>query len=422
MKILWLVNVILPQIADSIGCEVQPIGGWLIKLSQQLTQTDGIELTVVFPQNFSNSIVKGETEHHCIYYGFPTKRKASLQYNKKEEVVFKQILINQSPDIVHIWGTEYIHSLEMFMAFDNPNRCIISLQGIISYYSKYYLNGLPSEIKYFGTVRDIFRNDLLWQQKRRFEKRGTYEKKLLQKAQNVIGRTDWDKAICEIFNPRCNYYKCNEILRESFYEGKWSYNNCEKYSIFVSQGNYPIKGLHYIIEAIAELAIQFPSIKLYVAGSRPYQDKSFFDKARRSGYGRYIRRLIHQNHLENNIVFLGSLSEKEMRNRLLISHVFAMPSTIENSPNSLGEAMLLGVPSVAADVGGINSMLNHKTEGLLYQSNAPYMLAYYIKKLFSDDTLCNAFSRAAEKRARETFDIDNNVEDYMNVYRTLLIS
>ena len=69
-----------------------------------------------------------------------------------------------------------------------------------------------------------------------------------------------------------------------------------------------------------------------------------------------------------------------MKERFLKSNVFVSPSTIENSPNSLGEAMLLGIPCISSDVGGVKNLLKHEEEGYVYQTDAPYMLAYYVKK------------------------------------------
>ena len=59
---------------------------------------------------------------------------------------------------------------------------------------------------------------------------------------------------------------------------------------------------------------------------------------------------------EDQFEFEGFLSAEKMKRLLLESNVFVCPSSIENSPNSLGEAMLLGVPCVASDVGGIADM------------------------------------------------------------------
>lgn len=75
--------------------------------------------------------------------------------------------------------------------------------------------------------------------------------------------------------------------------------------------------------------------------------------------------------------------------RYLASSVFVSVSTIENSPNSVGEAMLFGCPVVSSCVGGVLDMLEHGQEGFLYQASAPYMLAWYVGCVFRDDGLEN---------------------------------
>ena len=90
---------------------------------------------------------------------------------------------------------------------------------------------------------------------------------------------------------------------------------------------------------------------------------------------------------EGKVFFTGPLDEEKICQRYLRSHVFVCPSSIENSPNSLGEAMILGVPCIASYVGGIPDMLKDREEGLLYQHNAPYMLAHHICEIFEDKML-----------------------------------
>lgn len=61
--------------------------------------------------------------------------------------------------------------------------------------------------------------------------------------------------------------------------------------------------------------------------------------------------------------------------RLLKSNIFICPSSIENSPNSLGEAQLLGVPCIASFVGGIPDMIPSKACGSMYRFEEIEMLA-----------------------------------------------
>ena len=65
----------------------------------------------------------------------------------------------------------------------------------------------------------------------------------------------------------------SESMRACFYEGSWDQESCEKNALFLSQGNYPIKGAHYILEALPEIAKEIPDVKLYIAGDNIIKNK-----------------------------------------------------------------------------------------------------------------------------------------------------
>ena len=132
-----------------------------------------------------------------------------------------------------------------------------------------------------------------------------------------------------------------------------------------------------------------------------------------------VRNQIKKLGLEQNVSFLGVLNEEEMRDRFLKSHIFLSPSSIENSPNSVGEAMLLGMPVVSSDVGGVKNMLTHEKEGYVYQADAAYMMAYYIDKIFSDDELAVRLGENAHKHAMMTHDREKNFRTLMDIYKTI---
>ena len=138
-----------------------------------------------------------------------------------------------------------------------------------------------------------------------------------------------------------------------------------------------------------------------------------------TSYQFYLRKLIYKLNIQNNITFLGILSEEEMASRYLKSNVFISASTIENSPNSLGEAMLVGCPVVASDVGGVKNMIVHNIEGYIYQSTAPYMLAYYVKEIFRNDELAKRFSKNAKKHAMITHNRVENTAKLLKIYQDM---
>ena len=63
---------------------------------------------------------------------------------------------------------------------------------------------------------------------------------------------------------------------------------------------------------------------------------------------------------------MGLLPAEDIKQRMLAAHVSVVSSSAENSPNTLGEAMMLGVPSVAAYAGGMPSMAEDGREVLFY--------------------------------------------------------
>jgi glycosyltransferase involved in cell wall biosynthesis len=415
LKILWLVNIILPPIAQNLSISFSNSGGWLTGLSNDLLKCENIELAVCFPMSNEIKLIKGKVDN-LIYYGFPQKAISNINYDITTEKYLKEIISDFKPDIVHIFGTEFSHSLAMTKAFNNPEKTIINIQGLVSICSKHYYANLPNNVVDRFTFRDFIKQDNIAQQAKKFYKKGKYEIEAIKNANHIVGRTDWDRACTMQINPNAKYHFCNETLRDEFYKHTWDINECGKYSIFISQGNYPIKGLHFILEALPEIIKRFPKTHLYVAGGNIIKNDTLMDKVKLSSYGKYILELIKKYKLSDFITFTGSLNEQQMCERFLKSNVFVSASSIENSPNSVGEAMILGVPTISSDVGGVKNMLYHNVDGFLYQHDAPYMLAYYVCKIFESDELANLLSENAIKHARMTHNRQNNLENMLRIY------
>lgn len=412
MKVLWLCNVVLPSIAKQMNVTAPFGGGWLVGALNGLQKYENVELAVCFPFRYDT---KGATEQ-MRYYTFARSNEATTVER------FSKIIREFSPDIIHVFGTEYRHSLNMVEACEQCHvldRVIISIQGLVSVCAKHYFAGLPSKVTHSCTIRDFFKGSNIYRGQKTFEKNGMFEIKAIQKVKHLIGRTEWDQACTYQINPQANYYSCCEILRPAFYDKAWNNQSCEKHSIFVSQCNYPLKGMHRMIEAMAEIVKHYPDAKLYTTGNHPLK-LTLNQKVRQNYYSKYLGKLIQKYSLENHVEFLGALDEEAMCRRYLKSNVFVCCSSIENSPNSVGEAMMLGVPVVASDVGGVTSMLRHEIEGFVYPADAPYMLAHYVMKLFADEALQNVFSQNAKKRAKNTHSMQLNTEALMNVYNQVI--
>lgn len=424
MKILWVCNVPIPTIAKDLNIEIPNICGWLSGLANSIKDREEIDLHICFPLKNIKSVTKGKIKGISYYAFVETKLfnvlpiENQFQVSRKTEANIREIIELVTPDILHIFGTEYPHSLTAVNAFNNSSKSIINIQGLTSICAIHYNTGIPyCELKKF-TLSNFIRGNFIGQANR-FKKRGEFEREIIKSIDNVIGRTDWDYACCTAMNPLLNYYFCNESLRDTFYEGHWQYNDCQKYSIFMSQASYPIKGLHFLLRALPEVLKEYPKTHLYIAGNDLTKMDSIYEKLKISSYAKYIRKLIQELNLHSNVTFTGALNEIEMKEHLLKANVFVSASTIENSPNSLGEAMLLGLPCISSDVGGVRNLIEHGREGYTYQADAPYMLSYYIKKIFADQNVSEIIGNEAKLHAKVTHNREINARNLLKIYHNI---
>ena len=411
MKLLWLCNMAPSAVQEKIGGKARG-GLWVDHVLSDLRQQD-LTIRILCPGKGEQGVLDAQCSFATFAEGLP------YVYLPELEKCFGEELRTFQPDVIHVWGTEYAHTLAMVDAAKQAGmqtHLVVSIQGLCSVYAGHYAEGVPFGIQNGFTFRDLVRKDNIRAQQKKFALRGEKETEALRKAEHVIGRTAWDKACTSQINPRARYHFCNETLRETFYEGQWRYETCRKHRIFASSCVYPVKGFHYLLEAFGEVAKAYPDATLAVPG------RSFLtvDGLHRSSYQKYLAELARRYGVEEKIEFLGSLSAEEMKAAFLEANVFVLPSTIENSPNSLGEAMLLGVPCVASDVGGVTTMLVHGKEGYVYQSTAPYMLAHYIETVFAQEDRAEVLGVAAQKHARRTHDPETNLQDLLEIYRSLM--
>ena len=112
------------------------------------------------------------------------------------------IIADFSPEIIHIFGTEYPHTLACVKAFGHPGRTLIGIQGLCSAIAEVYMADLPYSVQKKRTFRDIVKKDGLKDQQAKFAKRGEYEKQALSIVGHVTGRTDFDREMTKKFAPQ----------------------------------------------------------------------------------------------------------------------------------------------------------------------------------------------------------------------------
>lgn len=415
MKLLWITNYLFPEISDALGIKYKFPNGWTYSAARLLLQTGDYEMAIASIGPVKE-LVKKETGGFT-FYVLPNTRLSGRLYDKFIGDYFANVNDDFQPDVVHIYGTEFPHSYAYLKR--NSANVVISIQGLVGAYAKYFLGGLTrSEVYQNLTFHDIVRKDLIQQQKD-FVVKGEKENECLRMVNYLEGRTSWDKAISISVNPGAKYFHCPRILRDVFYTSrKWDYSQCKKHTIFISQAHYPIKGAHIVFKALPLIKRKFPDAKIIVGGVGLTEQKTFKQKLYYGGYGKYLTRLVKSLGIADSISYTGPLSAEQMCEQYLMSHVYICPSSIENSPNSVAEAQILGTPLIASYTGGTPDMITHGVDGYLYRFEEVEMLADLVCNIFSMEdyhTLsCNEVATSEKRHDRNAI-----INELQSIYKTI---
>ena len=401
MNVLWISNVTFPEVTKYLtGQEdFRSSGGWMLAAAEHLSQLSEINLNIACVNQHVDDLVVingNKITYFVIPYG-----KGNIKYNPEYEKYWLRINSLIKPDVVHIHGTEFSHGLAYIKACGSSN-VVISIQGLKSAISNYYDYGL----KWWDIVKNLTLHDFLkggiFKQKRQFAQSGLLEKEMIRNVHSVIGRTTWDKSCVKSINPAVDYYFCNEILRPEFYlSEKWSYDKCVKHTIFLSQASYPVKGLHQVLKALPIVLQKFPDTKVRVAGYDITRCEGLSGFLHYTSYGKLLKSLISKNDLEGKVFFTGSLNADEMVSEYLNCNVFVCPSSIENSPNSLCEAQILGTPHVSSYVGGVPDLMQANQENLYRYEDVEVLAAKIINVFENKAEQVNCISRVKERHSAE---------------------
>lgn len=438
MRVLWVCNTMLPQAAEYLNMEGTNKEGWIAGLAERLLREKegSVELAVACPMNCVGEkkwhIPSGEETNEFWFYGFYEDVNHLERYDEKIEAELRKIIADYQPDVVHCFGTEFPHVLALTRICDR-DKLLIGFQGVCGRLAEAYYADLPKSVIRRVTFRDLLKKDGIREQKKKFEGRSRNEMLAVGAAKHVTGRTILDKDYAYKYNPDIQYHFMNETLRPVFYEGKWSLEDCELHSIMVSQGDYPLKGLHYVLKAMPKILEQYPDARLYVAGNPIVREKNLLGYLKISSYGKYIMDLIDKLNLREKVVFTGKLNAMQMKERILKSHVFVGASAVENSPNSLGEAMLLGVPCVTSRVGGVPSVFREGEDGIAYpgfeaeeylgekdkEEAQAKRLAEAVLLMWKDENKMCRYGEKASEHARMTHDGQKNYARLLEIYRDI---
>lgn len=375
-----------------------------------------VELAIAYLSCKSQTI----TMEKCVFYSIkPQKTPLKIWYyyhgykkiNRNLYVKdIQDIILDFKPEIIHLFGME---SPLATILGNTEIPVIVHLQGLLTACSNaYFPIGInKSNLLYPITQREyLLRNGFCFA-KNNMEIRSHVEKEMFKSVHYIMGRTDFDYQITQLLAPQAIYFHVDEILRDIFYKSlPWKKRKRNNVVIVSTISETFYKGFDLILKTALLLKDNMNfDFKWEVIGL-----------SENSQMRKIIERSLKIKSVDVNVHCLGILTAEDLCVRLKNADVYIHPSYIDNSPNSLCEAQMLGLPVIATNVGGIASLVKDGWNGELVPANAPYELAFKIKRQVDQIDYAEKIGKQGRIDAFKRHDKEYIVSKLLSVYNSIL--
>ena len=415
MRVLWIGGFGLKSLNDNNTSGYNG-GGWLASLKKEIIKCSDVTLGIAFckehcfqkvvQDNISYYVVpnyhKSRKDKYLDFIHIKDVTRDEIQWSHYENQL-KMVIDDFKPDVIEIFGSEFYFSLAARVSKHIPT--VLHFQGILSLYIYIFLPPGISKWQYIMSGKGLKGKYNNFQYLAYWQRSAYREKAVLKAVPHVIGRTDWDKQAIAVLNPNAKYHYGGEILRDVFYENK--------------ERTIPSK-------ITISSTISFPTYKGYdviLKVANILKNELHLDFVW-NVYGNinpdFMEKQVGLRHEGVDVRLCGVASPTQLRDALLESTMYFHPSYTENSPNSVCEAQILGVPVVASRVGGTDSLVEHGKTGFLYPVTDPYIAAYYIMYLVDNPDVNIAIGKAAKQVATARHDKKKIVNELMETYQEMI--
>ena len=409
MKVLWLSPS--PSLAESYLKDKPVSTGWIKSLEKNIQ--DKVDLTIVCYDDGEPQVFEyGHTTYYTVKRFTGGKigkvlRRAMNRLEPQSDIDrFVEIINEVKPDVIHAFGGEGPYGLVQKYT-DIP--VIVSLQGLIAFLTYRFFLGISFfDLLRYSKLKDwlLFRTYInVYYEYVATAKR---EKEVYKHIRYLGGRTEYDKQVLsKVYAPHAKYFHYDDILRDSFYTTKWDNDLKDCINLFTTNGDVTFKGIEDILYCggiLDELGVNY---QWQVAG---LGEKDEAARIARRAVGKMCGKNVH---------FVGRLSEQALIDGLLNTHIYVCASHIDVTPNSLCEALILGVPSISTKVGGTMTLLKDREEGIIIQDSDPFSMAAYIIEMTEDYAKAKEMGKNARERALKRHNAEKITNDLLAIYEEM---
>jgi glycosyltransferase involved in cell wall biosynthesis len=288
-------------------------------------------------------------------------------------------------DLIHVHGTE--HQCQK-VAEKLGLPYVISMQGIMDLYRPY----LPQKSFVWCFYRLLSSH---------------YEKSGARSAKYFFCRTHWDQEFVCGLNPEAKIFFNWEIIRRDFFIDL--FNPYSRTLLFMGGTNL-FKGIREALRCFEILKKIDASYTIEICGTGQWEQVAKFIKKE------------YLNIKKEDVKFLGLLKADQLADIFKRSLCLIHPSYMDNSPNSVCEAQVAGLPVIASNVGGVSSLIEDGKTGLLVKRYDYENLAKQVMRLTYDKYLYESISRNARTVARRRHNRETIVSNTLEAYRYIMDS
>lgn len=412
MRILFFTNAYTPN------KEVKHAyngGGWIDSLLAELKLRKDIELGIC---SLTAKQASAEEWEGIRFYSIPRQRRRikekihtgffphSDKYERMRWVEYKsqfaRVVEDFSPEVIHLFGSEFYHGL---VAEVTSVPVVLHIQGILNT----CLNAwFPPGVSFMDYLLQDYHPQHIWSRAQiyyEWERECMRERHIFKHVPNFIGRTTWDKACTRVLSPSAKYFYGGELLRPIFYQGG-ERQIPSKLTLVTTISRPLYKGYDFVLKTAQCLK---------EALGDNFEWKVFGNIS-----PTFVEQKLRISHKDVNVSLCGVATPENLKDHLLHATVYFHSSYIENLCNAACEALILGVPVVAAHVGGIDGAVEHGVDGFLVPANDPYTAAYRILQLAEDRELNIQMGNEGRCRALKRHDKEEVVKTLLATYQTII--
>lgn len=422
MRVLWFANTPSNYSADGNPGNG---GGWVSALENEISPR--VELAVAFLSSkpLDSGVIHGdgskvvwaeEKKHGVTYFpvfnGYNRTRsdrfKTLLRGNERQlfELVASYISIVEEfkPDIIQVFGSEHSFGL---VAAHTDVPVILHVQGILNPYFKVFLPPGASWSRFIFDSPSIPRILHKLYIRKRWIRACERENKILKQVKYYLGRTAWDHEQVLKVNPDAVFFEGGEIMRKPFYEADIEAisGNPARLTLVTTISEPTYKGYDLVLRTAKLLRDKY---------SIPFEWRVFGNVS-----PGFFERLTRIDSSQVGVSLEGVVDAETLVSAIAKASMYVHPSYIDNSPNGLCEAQLLGAAVVATNVGGVPSLIEDCETGFLVRKGNPEDLAERIVALYRNKELLRKVGKKAREVALVRHDRQRIADDLMKVYGQL---